>query len=179
MYILPAFQQFPENGTNTVKNVSTVPWTKKELLYAIQQHRVDIFLKKWKRAHLATNFPRWLVLGGSEGEEAINEPYWVTYTSEHFEPYVVVRKDYLPLFFPEYRGFGFNKASWFVECVLRDFKFRVLPNDFVVHMNHPYGKRRNNYRALYNEHFSQYLKKVYGLAKYRRMKLPLNQGFVS
>ena len=82
MYILPAFQQFPENGTNTVKNVSTVPSTKKELLYAIQQHRADIFLKNWKRAHLATNYPRWLVLGGSDGDEAINEPYWVTYTSE-------------------------------------------------------------------------------------------------
>ena len=170
MYILPAFEQFPENGTNTVNDVSTVPSTKKELVHAIEQNRVDRFHKD-KGGHFSTKYHKWFSLTNTSTG---NKLYRVKYEIVHFEPYVVARKDYLPLFSPIYRGYGFNKACWFVECVLRDFKFRVLPDDFVVHMNHPYGERDDTKLGYYNEKFSQYLKKVYGREKFERLILPHN-----
>jgi hypothetical protein len=35
------------------------------------------------------------------------------------------------------RGFGPNKAAWVAEALLQGYKFEVLCDHFVVHMNHP------------------------------------------
>ena len=183
MYILPAFEQFPENGTDVVNNVSSVPSTKKELFRAVNQKRVERFHKN-RGCHHFINYTKWFSLTNTSTENQQRQSYhhqlyWVKYRNIHFEPYVVARKDYLPLFFPEYRGFGFNKASWFVECVLRDFKFRVLPDDFVVHMNHPYGRGRFAGKlGFYNQKFLQYLKKVYGPEKFELFISPVNRGWI-
>ena len=178
LYIMPAFEQFPVKGTKIVSDVTTVPKTKKELINAFEQKRVDIFHNGWKPGHGATNFSHWFSLAESKDEEAIHQPYWVPYSCNKFEPYVVARKDHLPLFFPEYRGSGFNKASLIVECVLLGFKFRVFPDDFVVHMNHPYGRRRRTSLKSHDQLFHQHVKNVHGLELYYRLVAACSKKFL-
>jgi glycosyltransferase-like protein LARGE len=56
----------------------------------------------WARGHAPTDFARW--------RQATN-PYRVAWEPD-FEPYVVVRKEGLPLYDTRFVGFGWNKGGF-------------------------------------------------------------------
>ena len=90
-----------------------------------------------------------------------------------FEPYTIVHKQGLPEYYPTFRGFAFNKMSFFMEAHYLGFQFQVLPDAFVVHMNHIYGfkggrKGRNDKGGdskYVKEDFRKYLKDTYHVSQ--------------
>ena len=74
---------------------------------------------------------------------------------------VVVHRDGIHDFYPHFRSFGFNKVSWFVEAHVGSYDFEVLPDSFVVHMNHPGRKERRNRNKHVKAKFLKYIESSY------------------
>jgi hypothetical protein len=136
-WVLPAFERFgttKKGPGSVVENVDMIPKSKSELLAALAKKQVAPFHDYFPPGHAPCNYTKWY---------KATSLYDITY--EHlFEPYVICRKQGLPEFFPTFRGFAFNKMSFFMEAHYRGFKFQVLPDAFVVHMNHGGRKGRND-----------------------------------
>lgn len=123
--VLPAFE-------NTFhldeEDVSLAPPTKAEVIEQVKVLKTAeaFHLKKYQPGHGPTNFERWY----ANKTQAI---YDIDY-EVGFEPYLLARKDGLPLFWTGFRGFGFNKKSWVEEVHRMGYKFAVLRDHFVFHV---------------------------------------------
>ena len=83
--------------------------------------------------HGPTNFPRYL-----KNETSVF--YKIEYKNV-YEPYVMGYRPGLPRYWEEFRGYGYNKFSWFFELHRACYEFGVLRDFFLVHMNHPMVER--------------------------------------
>jgi hypothetical protein len=83
-------------------------------------------------AHNATNYPRYLTT---------SEPYLAVYEFP-WEPYFIADKADLPRYDARFAGYGNDKAVQSYEMSLRGFKFLVLPDSFVIHIEHEAGPWR-------------------------------------
>eukprot|EP00542_Grammatophora_oceanica_P017877 CAMPEP_0194042762 /NCGR_PEP_ID=MMETSP0009_2-20130614/14510_1 /TAXON_ID=210454 /ORGANISM="Grammatophora oceanica, Strain CCMP 410" /LENGTH=407 /DNA_ID=CAMNT_0038686741 /DNA_START=123 /DNA_END=1346 /DNA_ORIENTATION=+ len=136
LWVVPAFERFPNKGANRVDSLLDMPGNKEDLLSLLKTDLVKPFHEYFPPGHVrVTNFEKWY---GFEGFS-----YPVEYQLA-FEPYVVGYKHGLPKLWDGFRGFGLNKASWFVELHVRGYSFEVLGSMFVVHMNHPGRKHRTD-----------------------------------
>jgi hypothetical protein len=69
------------------------------------------------------------------------------------------------MYWKGFRGFGFDKLSWYLEAHYAGFTFGVLKDFFVVHLHHPYGRgrfhRQHNYQEM--KRFKLHLNQTYGV----------------
>ena len=83
-------------------------------------------------AHNATNYPRYM---------AALEPYLAVY-SFPWEPYFIADKSDLPRYDARFAGYGNDKAVQSYEMSWRKFQFLVIPDSFVIHIEHEAGPWR-------------------------------------
>lgn len=83
-------------------------------------------------AHNATNYPRFM---------AASEPYLAVYAFP-WEPYFIADKSNLPRYDARFAGYGNDKAVQSYEMSWRKFKFLVMPDSFVIHIEHEAGPWR-------------------------------------
>ena len=83
-------------------------------------------------AHKPTNYSHFLTT---------SEPYSAVY-SFPWEPYFIADKKYLPRYDARFAGYGNDKAVQTYEMNLRGFKFVVMPDAFVIHIEHEAGPWR-------------------------------------
>ena len=98
-------------------------------------------------------------------ENKTNEFYGIEYKNV-FEPYVLGYKRGIPRYCQDFRGYGYNKFSWFFEIHKAGYDFAVLRDLYVVHMNHPIPplKQKNDMTEWNRGHwkkFKDYLSKQY------------------
>nr|XP_002128775.1 LARGE xylosyl- and glucuronyltransferase 2-like [Ciona intestinalis] len=118
-YIVPAFESFWYKFK--------VPQTKSVLHKQIDRGVFTSFRSyMWPQGHAATNFSRW---------KTAKEAYPVRWET-NFEPYVVVKKQNLPLYDQAFIGFGWNKISHIIELDAAGYQFVVLPFGFIIHIPH-------------------------------------------
>ena len=150
-----------------VTDITWIPETKPALLQAIsrtmpheqeQQPEVAPFHDYFPAGHGPCNYSHWYTA---------TTLYNITY-DYLFEPYTIVHKQGLPEYYPTFRGFAFNKMSFFMEAHYLGFQFQVLPDAFVVHMNHGGRKGRNDKGGdskYVKEDFRKYLKDKYHVSQ--------------
>ena len=161
IWVLPAFERFPsfhdESDTNEI--LALIPNDKSSLNLALANKDVAPFHAHIPHEHGHTDYARWY------NETDI---YDVEY-GYNFEPYGIIPSKGLHEFFPMFRGFGKNKSTFFLEAHLRGYKFKILPNHFVVHLDHEFLDERdvvNNGNSLQVfPEFQQYLEDEYGVPK--------------
>jgi hypothetical protein len=113
---------------------------------AISQH----FATRHPRGHRAINYTQWFatIINNSTDTAASSVSYAIKHENK-FEPYVVGSKlprhngGNIPPYYPYYRGFGFDKYSWYAELEFAGFKLEVLRDFFMFHANHKtsYGNK--------------------------------------
>ncbi|KAN0029252.1 hypothetical protein ACTFIV_011135 [Dictyostelium citrinum] len=79
-----------------------------------------------KKCHSPTNFDKWM--------DAV-EPYEVEY-KWIFEPYLVFNRTQNIPFDERLKGYGFDKNSHAFSMAVEGFHFVVLPDSFIIHVNH-------------------------------------------
>ena len=145
LFVLPAFEllqiKHPHNnsflthsdGTRVSPTEDMLPRTKEEVLARKQNNTLLIFHIQQGKAHRPTRFDLW------EKKDLEATFYTVEYEGT-FEPYVLGYRKGVPRLWTEFRGFGFNKVSWFTELHRAGYQFASLRDFWVVHMNHPVSK---------------------------------------
>ena len=128
--IVPAFETFDSD-------ISHLPDSKKKLLELERQGHVDVFHRKWHPdGHRIWQFDKWKHSKHAfmlPKEDRCSEP----------EPYIAVRKADSP-FFPEtLLERGKNKVAYHFEMCVRDYRFTVIPNGFLIHKPHAESKKAN------------------------------------
>jgi hypothetical protein len=137
LLVLPAFESVTYNVTTKnetgheviQRQVKTLqaPVDKKDLINQYAADIVDPFhLKQFPPGHGPTRFPIWF-------ENRTGPIYPITY-HPRFEPYVLAYRHGLPKYWTGFRGYFFNKYSWFVEVDSMGYKFAVLRDFFVFHV---------------------------------------------
>jgi glycosyltransferase-like protein LARGE len=166
MWVLPAFERFGSSQKGKgqfVADVALIPPTKVQLLEAIEKKETAPFHDYFKAGHAPSNYIKWY---------SATERYPIQY-DYLYEPYVICHKQGLPQFFPTFRGFAFNKMSFFMEAHYMGFQFEVLPDQYVVHMNHGGRKGRNDKGGdskYIREDFRAYLQQVHGVTRSELLK---------
>jgi hypothetical protein len=182
--VLPAFDRFlgyhvTEDNILSIEetNPGFLPKDKSEALSLWDEDGLDPFhLKRVEWGHGSTNFTRWYikpkdrVVASTESNTNTPRPSFYPISYEiGFEPYVLGCKCedvVLPQYWPGFRGFGYNKYTFFVEAHFMGFQFAVLEDYFVVHLPHPYGKRKPNKAADHElELFTKYIDHNFNLTK--------------
>jgi hypothetical protein len=175
VFVLPAFEVYAFNDNyRSFKNM--IPKSRDDLLDMIKgthpYAKAQMFHKNdWAACQRATHFPRWLAAAAASSSKNNNSAvaprshYEIRYEPD-FEPYVLAYKPGIPRYWEAFRGYFFNKASWFVELDRAGYKFRVLSDSYVVHLNHRIGtnshsemKERN--KPIFEEFLNNYLNHRY------------------
>lgn len=120
VYVVPAF--------SSDLRPHKLPKTKSDLLRAVSSRTViPVNEKICPKCHGPTNYKRWY---------DATEPYNVLYRWI-YEPYLMLNKDHLAELFDErLKGYGFDKNSHVFTLATYGYEFIVLPDPFVIHMNH-------------------------------------------
>jgi hypothetical protein len=157
MMILPAFNhEFKLKDEQLQDNV--LPSTKEDALKMVQRNELTPFhVARFFPGHGPTDFGKW-------SKQEFEESWYPINYVMRFEPYVLGYKPGIPHYWQGFRGFGFNKLSWFIELNYKGFKFGVLRDFFVVHLDHSYNRIRGTEKGAFEEldRFRDYLVKEYG-----------------
>ncbi|KAJ3227573.1 hypothetical protein HK099_001422 [Clydaea vesicula] len=144
VFILPAFEY---TKGNIKKNVDLFPKNKEEVKKLGK--KLQIFHGSRNAGHLSTNYPQWM---------KSMTAYKIKPTSMAYEPYAVFNKNNVPWSDERFTGYGNNKAAWWYEIYLSGLEFHVLPEDFVIHLDHSYNeKARKEERDRNKNLFQNYL----------------------
>ena len=159
LYVLPAFEVLvPSGETHVTPNL--VPRSKQEVAQLRDEKKLAAFhMGHYRRGHGPTNFKKWF-------SNSRDESYDIEY-GLGFEPYVLGYRQGVPKYWTYFEGFGPDKVSWFMELDAAGYKFSVLRDYYVAHMNHPMvsqkakhvGKKVN--RPKWDE-FQSYVNQFYG-----------------
>lgn len=105
-----------------------LPKTKSDLLRAVSSRTViPVNEKICPKCHGPTDYRRWY---------DATEPYKALYRWI-YEPYLMMNKDQLSELFDErLKGYGFDKNSHVFTLATSGYDFVVLPEPFVIHLNH-------------------------------------------
>lgn len=119
-YVVPAFSSNLPAGY--------LPKSKQDLLRAIKRNDVDLVnTGPCPKCHKPTNYAKW---------QTATEPYKVEY-KWIYEPYLVINKATLKEKFDErLKGYGFDKNTHTYALAVAGYTFEVLPDAFVIHLNH-------------------------------------------
>jgi len=132
LMVLPAFDGLGkppnEDRLDEVAN-DMLPVDKDQVKSFLKQKNIEPFhVKVFPMGHGPTNFEKWLTS---------SEPYYITDYVVRFEPYVLGQmSSFLPRYFQDFRGFGYNKWTWLLHAHLEGYQFGVLNELFLVHLPH-------------------------------------------
>lgn len=81
---------------------------------------------------------------------ATDESFYMIQYEYSFEPYVLAYRPGVPRYWNGFRGYGYNKLSWFMEAHRAGYQFATLMDAYMIHLAHPSTKNReqltsNNY----------------------------------
>lgn len=147
-----------------------IPETKDDLIQQLKYGKLYPFqMEQAIRGHSSTNYTKWNNISDSNDPRTPCPFYNVSYTFQ-YEPYVLAYKHGLPRYWEKFRGYHFNKFSWFAEAHFMGYRFGVLCNFFLVHLPHRF--RHNGNSATVSlpkvrqwEAFKVYLKATYNLVE--------------
>jgi hypothetical protein len=158
LFIFPAFEHFayPKEKYATE---DMLPTTKNQLLSKVEQgHMAPFQAKRCPNCHGPTDFDRWY--------HTPEEFYTLSNitTSNTFEPYVVGYRHGIPRYWESFRGYGYDKISWFVQLTGAGYNYAVLRDFWVAHLRHPIsplaikeGKARNKpYWMAFQRHMEDF-----------------------
>ena len=149
--IVPAFEREIQRHENVT--IHQLPTTKKELVRLLNDDSSQYFTfhRQYSPGHGPTNYPKWYAVQ--------RKTYSIDYQL-YYEPYVMVNRaaanGTLPRFFEGFTGFGRNKQSWIEELAAAGYQFKVMPNSFLIHINHHYGAYVGGMRAMSQDTIRQY-----------------------
>lgn len=137
LLVLPAFEAATynvtfknETGHEVVERrpkTLDAPTDKLDLLQKMDEGIVEPFhLKQFPPGHGPTRFPIYF-------DNRTGPLYPIEY-HHRFEPYVLAYRHGLPRYWTGFRGYFFNKYSWFVETHAMGYSFAVLRDFFVFHV---------------------------------------------
>lgn len=138
--VLPAFEVYAQEG-ELVATRDLLPASKADLMELVESDRAETFrVKRFPEGHGPTNFTKWFEYPeqttGGTAEEKDPLFYPISYRPG-FEPYVLAYRPGIPKYWDTYRGYGLNKMSWFMELHRAGYRFGVLTQEYVVHLEHP------------------------------------------
>jgi hypothetical protein len=158
LLIFPAFEHFA-NKKEKFATEDMLPETKNQLLSKVKQGRMAPFQgKRCPNCHGPTDFDRWYY--------TTEEVYTLSNVTYNFEPYVVGYRHGIPRYWESFRGYGFDKISWFVQLTAAGYRYAVLRDFWVAHLRHPIspsaikeGKARNKpYWMAFERHMQGFNK---------------------
>jgi hypothetical protein len=155
--ILPAFNHEFKLKDNQLQD-NVLPSTKEDALKMVQRKELTPFhVTRFYPGHGPTDFDKWY-------REEFDGSWYPIHYAIRFEPYVLGYKPGIPHYWEGFRGFGFNKLSWFLELDYMGFQFGVLRDFFVVHLDHSYNRIRGTQKGAFEEldRFRDYLVQEYG-----------------
>jgi hypothetical protein len=127
-YIVPGFES--KGGAP----LSVWPKTRKDVVHSVNVHEIQpVHADKLLSAHAAVNYDRWY---------KTENPYKTKYRL-FFEPYMIVDRKDCPMYDVRFSGYGHDKSSHTFHLNMAGFQFVVLPEAFVVHMDHGVPAWRN------------------------------------
>jgi Glycosyl-transferase for dystroglycan len=124
-------------------NMRRVPESKPELVSAVEKKRVSFFDGDPRPHHTPVNYSHWL---NTSTDYDIGYRYW-------FEPYAVFNMRTFPLFDNAFQFYGYDKVQYYVNLFRIGFGFKVLSQEFIVHLPH----RRNGWEAAYADDNKAYI----------------------
>jgi hypothetical protein len=157
MMILPAFNHEFKLKDEQLQD-SVLPSTKEDAMQMVQRNELTPFhVARFFPGHGPTDFNKWF-------KEDFDESWYAINYVIRFEPYVLGYKPGIPHYWEGFRGFGFNKLSWFIELDYMGYQFGVLRDFFVVHLDHSYNRIRGTQKGAFEEldRFRDYLVEEYG-----------------
>ncbi|KAF2075262.1 hypothetical protein CYY_003438 [Polysphondylium violaceum] len=84
-------------------------------------------LKVCRKCHSSSNFQLW-----SQTDKTFEAKYqWI------YEPYLIFNKSETEWFDERLKGYGFDKNTHAFVMAVQGYRFMVLPNAFIIHINHP------------------------------------------
>jgi hypothetical protein len=133
--VLPAFER-TANATDSdiVHNADQVlPQDKDELRKLVDRNEIRMFHDSFQPAQRVTDYAWWF-----EESPRSSTPYYFIDYEMRYEPYVIACKNArnLPKYWEGFRGYGYNKESWFTDLYFSGFQFAVLKDWFVIHLEH-------------------------------------------
>lgn len=165
LMVLPAFNRnlrVKVNETNVFEvGNRKLPRDKNAVSKMWDEDRAEPFhMKTFRYGHGPTHFHKWC------DYNVTNSSFYMTKYKHGFEPYVLgYKRDIeLPHYWAGFRGFGYNKYTWFVEAHCMGFRYGVLRDYFVVHLDHHYDGRKISRRTIIQmEYFKDHLQEKYNL----------------
>ena len=149
--VLPAFDRIFQNhhhqyvDEDQILNLGPgiLPRNKNEAIEMWNNGQLEPFhLDKFQWGHGPTEFSKWQRQDEEEQQQQFNSSIYPIMYDFGFEPYVMGYLDpNLPKYWEGFRGFGFNKYTWFVEAHYMGWNFAVIRPFFVVHLQHAYATR--------------------------------------
>jgi hypothetical protein len=158
MMVLPAFNHEVHLMDNQLHD-SVLPSTKEEVLQMVANHELTPFhVSRFFPGHGPTVFDKWY-------HQDLDKSWYPIQYVMRYEPYVLGYKPGIAHYWEGFRGFGFNKLSWFIELHYMGYQFGVLSDFFVIHLDHPYTQFRGTRQGAYEEvdRFRDYLVQAYGV----------------
>lgn len=183
LLVLPAFESAVVNVTTRNETGHEViekqpktleaPLNKKDLIDKYYHNIVDPFhLAQFPPGHGPTRFPIWF-------ENRTGPLYPISY-HHRFEPYVLAYRHGLPKYWTGFRGYFFNKYSWFVEVDSMGYKFAVLRDFFVFHVGLSGGSTKIPlWKSREWQKFLRYKDRIHGnktLTHFNPEPLPADRG---
>jgi hypothetical protein len=135
IFALPPFDILPRPGQQFATE-GMLPRTKEEVLKGVKNRTIKRFYGKTNpgsdRFH---KYDKWYRGNSSSSTDASFIP--ADYLT-NMEPYVLARRQGLPPYHEEFRGYGKNKVSWFWRLAqIEGYQFCVLQDFYVSHLHHP------------------------------------------
>ncbi len=163
--IMPAFELVEEVSNEDIAIKHPLYPESREMVIQMNSKRMDqrkirIFRHVFEPGHRSTNYPKWT--------SHLKEVSYPIKAQEYgYEPYIIGAMKGAPRFFRDFRGYGFNKLSYYVELHYAEYKMEVLRDFFIFHVNHPttYGGLKDQHRdvnLVCVRYFLEYLSRNYG-----------------
>jgi len=109
-------------------NPDLLPDDKSTLLSMVKEGFIEPSnLKVCRKCHSSSNFELW---------SKIDKPFEAEY-QWIYEPYLIFNRTETEWFDEQLKGYGFDKNSHTFTMAVQGYKFLVLPEAFIIHINHP------------------------------------------
>ena len=166
LLVLPAFESESRNVTSRNATGHVVwheqvvtmqaPNDKHDLIQQYDHGIVAPFhLRHFPPGHGPTRFGLWF--------DNQTGPIYPTVYHKRFEPYVLAYRKGLPLYWTGFRGYFFNKYSFFFECHSMGYNFAVLRDFFVFHVGKSGGSSRiPKWKSIQWQKFLDYNRRHWG-----------------
>lgn len=167
VFVLPAFERHMPNAHREVTE-DLLPTTKAGVIEMVKSGQGNGFHMAGSWAgHGPTNYEKWMA------HDTIRDDFYRIEYKNIFEPYILGYKRGIPRYWQGFRGYGFNKFSWFFEIHKAGYEFAVLRDFYVIHMNHPIPELKKkgemtDWNRLHWKAFRDYLSKRYPQKKLRQ-----------